>query len=90
VASTAGLGIAMQSIPTGTAYAVWVGVGAALTVAYAMLTGDEAFSLWKLVFIGGIIGAVIGLKLVPAGRIGAGTSENSPSDPAASVPQSDA
>ena len=66
VASMAGLSWAMRSIPIGTAYAVWVGVGAALTVAYAMATGDEPFSVEKLVFIGGIVGAVIGLKLVPA------------------------
>ena len=66
VASMAGLSWAMRRIPIGTAYAVWVGVGAALTVAYAMATGDEAFSVWKAVFIAGIICAVIGLKLVPA------------------------
>jgi quaternary ammonium compound-resistance protein SugE len=66
--SMGGLSWAMRRIPIGTAYAVWVGVGAALTVAYAMLTGGEAFSVWKVVFIGGIIGAVIGLKLVPARR----------------------
>jgi quaternary ammonium compound-resistance protein SugE len=64
VASMLGLGWAMKHIPIGTAYAVWVGVGAALTVGYAMLTGDEAFSIWKALFIGGIIVAVIGLKLV--------------------------
>jgi quaternary ammonium compound-resistance protein SugE len=68
-ASMGGLGWAMRRIPIGTAYAVWVGVGAALTVAYAMLTGDEAFSVWKVLFIGGIITAVIGLKLVPARRV---------------------
>jgi quaternary ammonium compound-resistance protein SugE len=69
-ASMVGLGWAMKQIPIGTAYAVWVGVGAALTVGYAMLTGDEAFSIWKVLFIGGIIVAVIGLKLVrpPKGR----------------------
>jgi quaternary ammonium compound-resistance protein SugE len=60
-----GLGWAVKRIPIGTAYAVWTGVGAALTVGYAMLTGAESVSLWKLVFIGGIIAAVIGLKLVP-------------------------
>lgn len=62
--SMLGLGWAMKQIPIGTAYAVWVGVGAALTVGYAMLTGDEAFSLWKALFIVGILAAVIGLKLV--------------------------
>ena len=66
VLSMAGLSWAMRRIPIGTAYAVWVGVGAALTVAYAMLSGDEAFSVEKVVFLGGIIGAVIGLKLVPS------------------------
>ena len=63
--SMLGLGWAAKFIPIGTAYAVWVGIGAALTVIYAMATGDEAFSAWKAVFIAGIILAVIGLKLVP-------------------------
>ncbi len=67
-ASMGGLGWAMRRIPIGTAYAVWVGVGAALTVAYAMATGGEGVSGWKILFLSGIICAVIGLKLVPAGR----------------------
>ena len=62
--SMIGLAWAMKSIPIGTAYAVWVGLGAVLTVSWAMLTGAEAFSVGKAVFIGGIIAAVIGLKLV--------------------------
>ncbi len=66
--SMLGLGWAVKRIPLGTAYAVWTGVGAALTVAYAMATGTEAVSAAKLVFIGGIIAAVVGLKLVPSGR----------------------
>ena len=65
-ASMMGLGWAAKHIPIGTAYSVWVGIGAALTVAFALLTGAEPFSVWKLVFIAGIVGAVIGLKLVPA------------------------
>ena len=40
--SMAGLAIAMRSLPPGTSYAVWVGIGAALTILYAMLTGQEA------------------------------------------------
>lgn len=64
--SMIGLGQAMKRIPIGTAYAVWVGVGAALTVAWSMATGAETFSPGKIVFIAGIVIAVVGLKLVPA------------------------
>ena len=64
--SMLGLGWAAKHIPIGTAYAVWVGIGAALTVVYALLTGEEPFSIWKVVFIAGIIAEVVGLKLVPA------------------------
>jgi quaternary ammonium compound-resistance protein SugE len=62
--SMAGLAFAMRSLPTGTSYAVWVGVGAVLTVGYAMLTGDETSSPVKLVLIAGVIGCIAGLKLV--------------------------
>jgi quaternary ammonium compound-resistance protein SugE len=61
--SMAGLAYAMRELPVGTAYAVWVGIGAVLTVAYAMATGTESVTPLKLVFLGGIIGSVIGLKL---------------------------
>ncbi|MBG6185628.1 quaternary ammonium compound-resistance protein SugE [Arthrobacter sp. CAN_A214] len=63
LASMAGLAYAMRDLPTGTAYAVWVGIGASLTVVYAMITGTEATSLLKIVFLAMIIGGVIGLKL---------------------------
>lgn len=62
--SMSGLAIAMRTLPTGTSYAVWVGIGAALTVAYAMLTGDEAASPIKMLLIAGVVGCVVGLKLV--------------------------
>ncbi|MDQ2698506.1 MAG: SMR family transporter, partial [Actinomycetota bacterium] len=48
VLSMGGLALAMRDISTGTAYAVWVGIGASLTVAYAMITGDESFSIMKM------------------------------------------
>ncbi|HEU4667055.1 MAG TPA: multidrug efflux SMR transporter [Arthrobacter sp.] len=64
--SMLGLGWAIRHIPLGTAYAVWVGVGAALTVGWAMATGAEAFSVLKVVFIAGIVGCVAGLKALPA------------------------
>jgi quaternary ammonium compound-resistance protein SugE len=60
--SMAGLAWAMRDIPTGTAYAVWVGIGAALTVGYAIVFGGETASVLKVLLILGIVGCVIGLK----------------------------
>ena len=62
--SMVGLAVAMRSLPVGTSYAVWVGIGAVLTVAYAMLTGAESASLAKVVLMTGIVGCVIGLKVI--------------------------
>jgi len=64
ISSMGGLAFAMRDIPIGTAYAVWVGIGAALTVGYAMVFGGEATSVIKILLILGLIGCVIGLKLV--------------------------
>lgn len=63
-ASMAGLAYAMRDLPVGTSYAVWVGIGAVLTVAYAMTTGDEPVSALKVLFLAAIVGGVIGLKLL--------------------------
>ena len=63
VASMVGLAYAMRDLPVGTAYAVWVGIGAVLTVVYAMATGEEPVSLLKALFLVMIVGGVIGLKL---------------------------
>ena len=62
--SMVGLAVAMRSLPVGTSYTVWVGIGAVLTVAYAMLTGAESASLAKVVLMTGIVGCVIGLKVI--------------------------
>ncbi|WP_127472729.1 DMT family transporter [Microbacterium sulfonylureivorans] len=62
--SMGGLAWAMREISTGTAYGVWVGIGASLTVAWAMLTGAESFSVVKLLLILGLVACVVGLKLV--------------------------
>ncbi|MDH6180370.1 quaternary ammonium compound-resistance protein SugE [Microbacteriaceae bacterium SG_E_30_P1] len=64
VASMAGLAIALREIPTGTGYAVWVGIGAALTVAFAMVTGAEPVSTIKVLLLVGLVGCIVGLKLV--------------------------
>lgn len=67
VLSMGGLAFAMRDISTGTAYAVWVGIGAALTVLYAMVFGAEPASLIKVLLIVGLVGCVVGLKFVDAG-----------------------
>ncbi|MFJ4037778.1 DMT family transporter [Microbacterium sp. NPDC090007] len=64
IASMGGLAYAMREIPTGTAYAVWVGIGAALTVVVAMISGAEAISAVKILLILGLVGCVVGLKIV--------------------------
>lgn len=64
LASTGGLAIAMQSIPTGTAYAVWVGVGVVLTAVYAMVTKVESATRGRILLLAGIAACVVGLKVV--------------------------
>ena len=64
VLSMAGLAWTMREIPVGTAYAVWVGIGAALTVAWAMISGDASVSWLKIALLLGLIGCIVGLKLV--------------------------
>lgn len=61
--SMGGLAYALRTIPVGTGYAVWVGIGAALTVTYGMVTGAESVTALKVVLLAGLIGCVIGLKL---------------------------
>ena len=60
VLSMVGLAIAMRSLPAGTSYAVWVAIGAVLTVGYAMLTGAESASVVKVVLMTGVVGCVVG------------------------------
>ena len=61
--SVAGLAYAMRELPVGTSYAVWVGIGAVLTVVYAMATGDEPVSPVMILLLAGVVGSVIGLNL---------------------------
>jgi quaternary ammonium compound-resistance protein SugE len=62
--SMGGLAFAMRELPVGTSYAVWVGIGAALTVGFAMVTGEEPASPVRLLLVAGIVGCVVGLKLL--------------------------
>ncbi|WP_218120586.1 multidrug efflux SMR transporter [Geodermatophilus sp. DSM 45219] len=64
VLSMVGLAYAMRELPVGTAYAVWVGIGAVLTVVIAMVTGEETVSPVKLLLLAGIVGCVVGLKVL--------------------------
>ena len=57
------LGLAMRSLPVGTAYAVWVGVGAIGTVLLGILLFGDAASPARLVSVSLIIAGVVGLKL---------------------------
>ncbi|BCG48746.1 small multidrug resistance family protein [Citrifermentans bremense] len=57
------LGIAMKHLPVGTAYAVWVGVGAVGTAALGILLLGEPANPLRLVSLGLIVAGIIGLKL---------------------------
>jgi quaternary ammonium compound-resistance protein SugE len=65
IISMALLGLAVKSLPIGTAYAVWTGIGTVgAAVAGILLFGESATAL-RLGCIGLIIAGIIGLKLVP-------------------------
>ncbi|MCG6567884.1 multidrug efflux SMR transporter [Tessaracoccus sp. ZS01] len=64
VLSLIGLGVALDTLPTGTAYAVWTATGASLTVIWAMATGAEPASIKKVLLLVGIVTCVVGLKVV--------------------------
>jgi quaternary ammonium compound-resistance protein SugE len=55
---------ATQTIPLGTAYAVWTGIGAAGTATLGILVFKEPATTLRLVFLAMLIGSIIGLKLV--------------------------
>lgn len=58
------LSLAMRTIPIGTAYAVWTGIGASSLVLFGMLFMDEPASLARIVCLCMIVGGVVGLQLV--------------------------
>ncbi|MEB4613431.1 DMT family transporter [Leucobacter sp. M11] len=64
VLSLLGLSWAMGSIPTGTAYAVWVGIGAVLTAGWAVVSGAERMTAARALLLLALIGCVVGLKVV--------------------------
>lgn len=54
---------ATKSLPLGTAYAVWTGIGAAGSVVMGMIFFKEPITLWRVVFLFTLISSIIGLKL---------------------------
>lgn len=55
---------AIQTIPIGTAYAVWTGIGAVGTVIMGILLYKEPADFWRMFFIFLLIGSIVGLKVV--------------------------
>ena len=55
---------ATQTLPMGTAYAVWTGIGAVGTVIMGILFFKEPADFWRLFFITTLIGSIVGLKFV--------------------------
>ncbi len=86
VFSMLGLAHATKTIAIGTAYAIWTGLGAALTVGFSIVTGDESVSVAKVVCLAGVIVAVVGLKVLP-GHSGAGRGLVRVTRPTAGVPR---
>ena len=65
VLSMAGLAYALRTIPVGTGYAVWVGIGAVGTAVYGIVALGEPASVGRILCLVLIVGGVAGLKLLP-------------------------
>jgi quaternary ammonium compound-resistance protein SugE len=61
------LGIAMKSLPVGTSYAVWVGVGAVGTAIMGIVLLGEVANAGRLISLGLIIAGIVGLKIATPG-----------------------
>ncbi len=55
---------ATQTLPIGTAYAVWTGIGAVGTVIVGIVFFKEPADLWRMIFLTTLIGSIIGLKVI--------------------------
>jgi quaternary ammonium compound-resistance protein SugE len=55
---------ATQSLPIGTAYAVWTGIGATGTAIVGMIYFKEPADFWRILFLATLIGSIVGLKIV--------------------------
>jgi quaternary ammonium compound-resistance protein SugE len=73
------LGLAVKSLPVGTAYAIWTGIGAAGTAAFGILIYNEALTLSRVGCIVLILAGTLGLKL-------SAMSEGAPPPPSGEPP----
>jgi quaternary ammonium compound-resistance protein SugE len=64
IASVALLGLSLKSLPVGTAYAVWTGIGTVGTALLGIALLGEPATVLRLVCIGLIVAGIVGLKLV--------------------------
>jgi quaternary ammonium compound-resistance protein SugE len=64
VASVGLLGLALKTLPVGTAYAVWTGIGTVGTAILGMVLFDDPATALRLACIGLIVAGILGLKLV--------------------------
>lgn len=55
---------AVETLPIGTAYAVWTGIGAVGTVVVGILVFKDPVSFWRIFFITTLIASIVGLKTV--------------------------
>ena len=64
VISMAGLGFALRTVPVGTGYAVWVGIGAVGTAVYGMVAMGDPVSVGRITCLVLIVAGVVGLKFL--------------------------
>lgn len=72
------LGVAARTLPIGTAYAVWVGIGTLGTAIYGMVFLHEPATALRILCLTLILSGAVGLKLVTPRQAGAGTPAHAP------------
>ena len=71
IASMALLGIAVRTLPLGTAYAVWTGIGAVGSVLLGIVLFQEPATAGRLLCVAAIVGGIVGLKLLTPAAVDA-------------------
>jgi quaternary ammonium compound-resistance protein SugE len=71
------LALSLKTLPLGTAYTLWTGIGALGAVVYGILVFGESRELLKLIFVMMILGGMVGLKVVSTNESVTGKTEQS-------------